>query len=121
MKTGVTNIESTAEPSTPTAPPTEEQQKTLSLQQRVFAKLLSEPENNCCFDCGWRDPDYVSISNGIFLCFNCATGIHKVVYPVEVSYIKSIVTDSFTVMQLRVLINGGNKACHDYFENYDLN
>ena len=41
-------------------------------------------------------------------------------YPVEVSFIKSIKDDKFNYLQLRVLINGGNKAAFDFFEVYDL-
>ena len=73
-----------------------------------------------CFDCGWPDPTHVSINHGIFLCINCATGLHIEHYPIEVSYIKSIADDSFNYLQLRVLINGGNQAALDFFEVYDL-
>ena len=75
---------------------------------------------------GWHEVDYVSINNGIFLCFNCAVGIHKEHYPVEVSYIKAITAncghdeDTFTYLQLRVLINGGNKAAFEFYDDYDL-
>ena len=63
---------------------------------------------------------HVSINHGIFLCANCATGIHKEHYPVEISCIKAISEDEFNYLQLRVLINGGNKAAFDFFEIYDL-
>ena len=62
----------------------------------------------------------MSINHGIFLCANCATGIHIEHYPCEVSFIKCIETDEFNYLQLRVLINGGNKAAFDFFEVYDL-
>lgn len=94
--------------------------KPITLKEKVFAKLLAEEENQYCFDCGWQDPTHVSINHGIFLCTNCATGIHVEHYPVEISYIMSIDTDEFNYLQLRVLINGGNKAAFDFFEVYDL-
>lgn len=62
----------------------------------------------------------MSINHGIFLCDNCATGIHAEHYPVEVSFIKPIANSSFSYPQMRVLINGGNKAAFDFFEHYDL-
>ena len=69
---------------------------------------------------GWENPTHVSINHGIFLCQNCATGIHIEHYPVEISCIKSIANDEFNYLQLRVLINGGNQAAFDFFEAYDL-
>lgn len=60
------------------------------------------------------------MNHGIFLCANCATGIHQEHYPVEVSYVKAIEKDEFNYLQLRVFINGGNKAAFDFFEVYDL-
>ena len=62
----------------------------------------------------------MSINHGIFLCANCAIGIHIEHYPVEASCIKAISEDEFNYLQLRVLINGGNKAAFDFFEAYDL-
>ena len=69
---------------------------------------------------GWENPTHVSINHGIFLCANCAVGIHIEHYPVEVSYIKSIAEDEFNYLQLRVLINGGNQNAYTFFEAYDL-
>jgi len=60
------------------------------------------------------------MNHGIFLCTNCATGIHLEHYPVEVSFIKAINEEEFNYLQLRVLINGGNQAAFDFFEVYDL-
>ena len=63
----------------------------------------------------------------MFLCYNCATGIHLEHYPAEISFIKAIndrsgqEEDQFNYLQLRVLINGGNKVAYDFFEDYDLN
>ena len=60
------------------------------------------------------------MNHGIFLCSNCATGVHIEHYPVEVSFIKAINEDEFNYCQLNVPINGGNKAAFDFFEVYDL-
>lgn len=62
----------------------------------------------------------MSMNHGIFLCSNCAIGIHMEYYPVEVSCVKAIHTDHFNYLQLRVLINGGNDAAYNFFEVYDL-
>lgn len=47
-------------------------------------------------------------------------GIHVEYYPVEVSFIKCIATDEFNYLQLRVLINGGNRVALEFFAAYDL-
>ena len=83
-----------------------------------MAVLLMLRKSICVI--GWPNPTHVSMNHGIFLCANCATGIHLEHYPVEVSFIKSIKDDEFNYLQLRVLINGGNKAAFDFFEVYDL-
>lgn len=62
----------------------------------------------------------MSINHGIFLCFNCAIGIHQSHYPVEVSCVKSIVDDQFNNTQLKVMINGGNRVAYEFFSLYDL-
>ena len=68
---------------------------------------------------GWEDIEYVSLNNGVFLCFNCSTGIHQKVYSAEVSFIKPC-NHSFNVLQMRILINGGNRNAEEFFEKYDL-
>lgn len=72
------------------------------------------------FCAGWNDVEYVSINNGIYLCFNCAQGIHIPNYPGSTSYIKSITNDDFNYLQLRLMINAGNQAAFEFFETYDL-
>jgi len=68
----------------------EVKERKVSLTERVFAKVLSSNANNYCFDCGEKEPTFVSVNHGIFLCYNCAICIHQVHYPVEISFIKSI-------------------------------
>lgn len=91
----------------------------MSLQEKVFKQLMTDPHNNFCFDCGWLGPEYVSLNHGIYLCFNCAIGIHQKHYAVEVSCVKPIFS-TFNLVQLKVLINGGNKNCKEFLEHYDL-
>jgi len=87
----------------------EKKENQLSLAERVFAKLLTDPDNSLCFDCGQTNSFYVSVNQGVFICVNCAYGIHRLHYGVEVSYIKSIFKDPWNHQQLRALIHSGNK------------
>ena len=69
---------------------------------------------------GHSPPQYVSINNGVLLCYNCACGIHRPHYGIEVSFIKSISEDQWNHQQLRALINSGNKPLRKFMDFYDL-
>ena len=60
------------------------------------------------------------MNNGTFLCYNCGIGIHQLHYGVEVSFIKAIEGQEWTHVQLRALINSGNRIVKDYMAGYDL-
>ena len=81
---------------------------------------MTDDLHRFCFDCGFESPEYVSLNQGVFLCFNCAVCIHQKHYPVEVSCIKSMTEDKFNYVQLKVLINGGNSNAFEFFSLYDL-
>ena len=54
------------------------------------------------------------------MCYNCGIGIHQIHYGVEVSFIKSMQRDEWNHLQLRALINSGNKQVREFMEHYDL-
>ena len=85
----------------------------------VFKQLHLEPENQSCFDCSQPGPQWASVNNGIFICLNCS-GIHRS-YGVHISFVRSISMDSWSDKQLKCMSLGGNKALHDFFQEYDLN
>ena len=69
------------------------------------------------YDIGWPNPECVSINNGIYICHNCAS-IHQSVYHLEISYIKALFeepTCTFSFIQLRVMINGGNSRAAKFY------
>ncbi|KAG0591378.1 hypothetical protein KC19_1G171400 [Ceratodon purpureus] len=39
-------------------------------------KLLQQPDNRVCADCGAADPKWASTSIGVFLCIKCC-GVHR--------------------------------------------
>ena len=41
-------------------------------------------------------------------------------YTAQVSFVKGIFTHSFNCLQMRVLINGGNRKASEFYERYDL-
>ena len=57
-------------------PMTQPGDENLTLQEKVFNQLMTDEHNRFCFDCGSENPEYVSLNQGVFLCFNCAVCIH---------------------------------------------
>ena len=77
-----------------------------SIKKKKIKKILSEPSNKECFDCGQKNPEYISLNNGIFICKICAL-IHQQ-FPEEISSIKQNI-NSLTDKELLTLFKGGNK------------
>ena len=46
------------------------------VQDDIFNKLLSRSENKECADCKDKNPTWVSIDFGVFICFRCSGIFH---------------------------------------------
>ena len=53
-----------------------------------------EAQNNYCFECGEKGPQWISVNNGIYICLNCA-GTHRG-FGVQISFVRSLEMDNIS-------------------------
>ncbi|CAE8719231.1 unnamed protein product, partial [Polarella glacialis] len=80
--------------------------------QLVFERQLQDPANLVCCDTGTADPQWASVSHGIYLSIG-ACGVHRSL-GVRVSYVQSMSMDSWKPVHLRMMELGGNERFNDF-------
>lgn len=83
------------------------------LAARLEVIRRRHPANDRCFDCNAANPEWASVSFGIFLCIEC--GGHHRQMGTHISRIRSCKMDSWTERQLQIFDHSGNKQCADFF------
>mmetsp|Transcript_31656 Transcript_31656/g.79417 ORF Transcript_31656/g.79417 Transcript_31656/m.79417 type:complete len:487 (+) Transcript_31656:472-1932(+) len=77
--------------------------------RRLFEKMKADnPANKVCVDCATNNPQWASVSFGIFICLECS-GIHRS-FGVHISFVRSLTMDSWSDIQLAKMKAGGNAA-----------
>eukprot|EP00026_Physarum_polycephalum_P013411 Phypoly_transcript_13807.p1 GENE.Phypoly_transcript_13807~~Phypoly_transcript_13807.p1 ORF type:complete len:260 (+),score=28.00 Phypoly_transcript_13807:54-782(+) len=79
-------------------------------------KLLLLPGNNVCADCSAKDPKWVSINIGVFLCIQCA-GVHRHL-GTHVSQMRSIHMDKFSPEEIEYVKSVGNDKSIASYEKF---
>jgi stromal membrane-associated protein len=85
------------------------------VQLAIFSQLLSTPANSECGDCNSRNPTWVSLDFGVFVCMRCS-GVHRQLGP-HISRVRSVKLDGWTKGNLEIMAKVGNKVANDYYEH----
>lgn len=75
-------------------------------------------DNKKCFDCGMPNPQWASVTFGIFMCLECA-GNHRS-YGVSINRVKSVNMDDWNEREYLMVKNGGNSKFADYVQKHNL-
>ena len=81
--------------------------------------VRNKQDNKLCFDCPAKNPSWVSVTYGVFLCMDCC-GRHRGL-GVHISFMRSAELDTWKPEEALRVHYGGNAAARDYFKQHGIN